>query len=62
MISNGLGSNSVSKGIYRLLELSTYYWAAAFVTPVKENGQIVRYESVRYKPQPDQINIITRFK
>lgn len=26
-----------------------YYWVDAFVTPVKENGKVVGYESVRYK-------------
>ncbi len=28
-----------------------HYWVDAFVTPVKENGQVVGYESVRYKPK-----------
>ena len=32
-----------------------YYWVDAFVTPVKENNQIVGYESVRYKASADQI-------
>jgi len=27
-----------------------HYWVDAFVTPVKENGQVVGYESVRYQP------------
>ncbi|MFY0701431.1 MAG: methyl-accepting chemotaxis protein [Bermanella sp.] len=27
-----------------------YYWVDAFITPVKENNQVVGYESVRYKP------------
>ncbi len=30
-----------------------HYWVDAFVTPVKENDQIVGYESVRYQPQKD---------
>jgi len=32
-----------------------YYWVDAFVTPVKENGTVVGYESVRYKPTKDSI-------
>ncbi len=28
-----------------------HYWVDAFVTPVKENGQVVAYESVRNKPK-----------
>lgn len=32
-----------------------YYWVDAFVTPVKENGNVVGYESVRYKPTKDTI-------
>jgi len=33
-----------------------YYWVDAFVTPVKENGQVVGYESVRYKAPAAAIN------
>lgn len=33
-----------------------HYWVDAFVTPVKENGQVVGYESVRYKPKADAIS------
>jgi len=32
-----------------------YYWVDAFVTPVKENGKVVGYESVRYKASKDAI-------
>lgn len=32
-----------------------FYWVDAFVTPVKENGQVVGYESVRYQPKPEQV-------
>lgn len=32
-----------------------HYWVDAFVTPVKENGQVVNYESVRYKPSREEI-------
>lgn len=32
-----------------------FYWVDAFVTPVKENGQVVGYESVRYQPKPEEI-------
>jgi aerotaxis receptor len=30
-----------------------HYWVDAFVTPVKENGKVVGYESVRYKPDQE---------
>lgn len=32
-----------------------YYWVDAYVTPVLDKGQIVGYESVRTKPQQDQV-------
>ncbi len=32
-----------------------YYWVDAFVTPVTENGKVVGYESVRYKPKKDAV-------
>lgn len=32
-----------------------YYWADAFITPVKENGQVVAYESVRSKPKAAEV-------
>lgn len=32
-----------------------HYWVDAFVTPVKENGQVVGYESVRYKPDQEKV-------
>ena len=32
-----------------------HYWVDAFVTPVKEKGQVVGYESVRYKPEQAHI-------
>ncbi len=33
-----------------------YYWVTANVTPLRENGRIVEYMSVRTKPTRDQIN------
>ena len=33
-----------------------HYWVDAFVTPVKENGKVVGYESVRYKPEQEKID------
>jgi len=33
-----------------------HYWVDAFVTPVKENGQVVAYESVRNKPKKEDVN------
>ena len=32
-----------------------YYWVCAYVTPILENGQVVGYESVRVKPEADQV-------
>ncbi len=32
-----------------------HYWVDAFVTPVKENGQVVAYESVRNKPKAQEV-------
>ena len=33
-----------------------YYWVSAFVTPIKnEKGEIVEYQSVRSKPDPEQV-------
>lgn len=34
-----------------------HYWVSAFVTPIKdENGDVIEYQSVRSKPEPEQIN------
>ena len=32
-----------------------HYWVSAYVTPIRENGQMVGYESVRVEPARDQI-------
>ena len=32
-----------------------YYWVNAYVTPILENGRITGYESVRVKPEPEQV-------
>ena len=32
-----------------------YYWVDAYVTPVLDKGQIIGYESVRIKPNRDQV-------
>ena len=32
-----------------------YYWVDAFVSPLKENGEIVEYQSVRVKPKKEYI-------
>ena len=37
-----------------------YYWVDAFITPVKENGQVVGYESVRYKPKTEAVERATK--
>lgn len=37
-----------------------YYWVNAFITPIRENDQIVGYESVRTKTTPEQIARATR--
>ncbi|MCK2148297.1 methyl-accepting chemotaxis protein [Marinobacter alexandrii] len=33
-----------------------HYWVSAYVTPIRENGQLVGYESVRIAPTRDQID------
>ncbi|WP_422128236.1 PAS domain-containing protein [Vibrio hannami] len=34
-----------------------HYWVNAFVTPIKnEKGEIIEYQSVRTKPEPEQID------
>ncbi|MGM0768720.1 MAG: methyl-accepting chemotaxis protein [Pseudomonadota bacterium] len=32
-----------------------HYWVDAFVTPIRRNGEIVEFQSVRTRPQPEQI-------
>lgn len=32
-----------------------HYWVDAFVTPIRKNGEIVEFQSVRTRPHPDQI-------
>jgi methyl-accepting chemotaxis protein/aerotaxis receptor len=32
-----------------------YYWVSAYVTPIRQNGDIVEYQSVRTRPQPEQL-------
>jgi aerotaxis receptor len=32
-----------------------FYWVSAYITPIKENGRIVGFESVRVKPTREQI-------
>ena len=32
-----------------------HYWVSAFATPVSRNGKVVEYQSVRTRPQPEQI-------
>lgn len=32
-----------------------HYWVDAFVTPIRKNGEIVEFQSVRTRPRPDQI-------
>ncbi|MCM0614062.1 methyl-accepting chemotaxis protein [Marinobacter sediminum] len=32
-----------------------YYWVSAYVTPIRENGQMVGYESVRVEPTREQV-------
>lgn len=33
-----------------------HYWVDAFVTPIRKNGEIVEYQSVRVKPNPEAVN------
>ena len=32
-----------------------HYWVSAYVTPIQENGRVVGYESVRSKPNSEQV-------
>lgn len=32
-----------------------HYWVSAFVTPISRDGQVVEYQSVRVKPQAEQV-------
>ncbi|MGP5741732.1 hypothetical protein [Pseudomonas aeruginosa] len=32
-----------------------HYWVSAYVTPISRNGQTVEYQSVRTKPDPQQV-------
>ena len=32
-----------------------HYWVSAYVTPISKNGQTVEYQSVRTKPDPQQV-------
>jgi len=32
-----------------------YYWVSAYVTPIRKDREIVEYQSVRTKPQPEQL-------
>ncbi|MFV7802547.1 hypothetical protein [Klebsiella pneumoniae] len=32
-----------------------HYWVSAYVTPIAKNGSIVQYQSVRTKPEPEQV-------
>lgn len=36
-----------------------YYWVNAYVTPIRENGKVVGYESVRIKPTAAQVERAT---
>ena len=37
-----------------------YYWVSAFVTPIKnEKGEIIEYQSVRSKPEPEQVKRVS---
>jgi len=33
-----------------------HYWVDAYATPIRENGQVVEYQSVRSKPKAEHIN------
>ncbi|HHG0241762.1 TPA: PAS domain-containing methyl-accepting chemotaxis protein [Escherichia coli] len=32
-----------------------HYWVSSYVTPIAKNGSIVEYQSVRTKPEPEQV-------
>ncbi len=33
-----------------------HYWVDAFVTPIEDNGEVVEYQSVRWKPTQERVN------
>lgn len=33
-----------------------FYWVSAYVTPILEDGRVIGYESVRFKPTRDQVH------
>ncbi|HIE0995310.1 TPA: methyl-accepting chemotaxis protein [Pseudomonas aeruginosa] len=37
-----------------------HYWVSAYVTPISKNGQCVEYQSVRTKPDPQQVQAAER--
>lgn len=32
-----------------------HYWVSAYVTPITEDGKVIEYQSVRTRPEPEQI-------
>ncbi|HCF9525655.1 TPA: PAS domain-containing methyl-accepting chemotaxis protein [Pseudomonas aeruginosa] len=41
--------------IKNLCKNGDHYWVSAYVTPIAKNGSIVEYQSVRTKPEPEQV-------
>ncbi|OXS13882.1 hypothetical protein CGX12_17315, partial [Zobellella denitrificans] len=37
-----------------------HYWVNAYVTPIQKNGQTVEYQSVRTRPEPEQVRAAER--
>ena len=37
-----------------------FYWVSAYVTPIRRDGRIIGFESVRHKPRPEWVRRATR--
>ena len=56
MLRDKLKTGAPWKGIVKnRCKNGDHYWVDAFVTPVKENNEVVGYESVRVKPNEDSV-------
>jgi len=52
-VKNGTSWNGIVKN---RCKNGDYYWVDANVTPIRENGQVTGYVSVRRKPNQEQVN------
>lgn len=52
--------NEIFAFVKNLTKNGDYYWVFANVTPTVRDGVIINYHSVRRKPNPEAINIVTK--